>query len=135
MKEKAAAYVAAGLVSEDQSDRIMRVIEQERNFTRVVNDVAAPDPVAAASGAGVTGRLSPAQLAALLAEREAMMQTGGADAPTDQWRVYRLIVDRIQRGEYLRLIVQASAGAGKSFLLSTVFLLSLIHISEPTRPY
>ena len=31
-------------------------------------------PVAAASGAGVTGKLSPAQLAALLAEREALMQ-------------------------------------------------------------
>ena len=58
LKEKAAAYVAAGLVSEDQADRIMRVIEQERNFTRVVNDVAAaPDPVAAASGVGVTGKL------------------------------------------------------------------------------
>ena len=105
MKEKAAAYVAAGLVSEDQADRIMRVIEQERNFTRVVNDVAAaPDPVAAASGAGVTGKLRPAQLAALLAEREAMMQTGGADAaPTDQWRVYSFIVDRIQPVSYTHL--------------------------------
>ena len=127
--EKAVAYVAAGLMSEDQANRIVRVIEWERNFTRVVNDVvAASDSVAVATGDGLTGKLSPAQLAALLAERETMMQTGGTDAaPTDQWRVYQFIAGRIHRGEYLRLMVQASAGTGKSFLLSTVFLWCIVN--------
>ncbi len=127
LKEKADLYVGAGLVTQDQADRIIRVIEQERNFTRVVNDVTPPvDP--AQPAASSTGKLSAAQLRALLTERESMMQAGGTDAkPTDQWRVYKHIVGSIAQGRYLRLMVQASAGTGKSFLLSSVFLWCIVN--------
>ena len=47
---------------------------------------------------------------------------------TDQWRVFSHIIDVLAGGErYLRLLVQASAGTGKSFLLSTVFLYCIVH--------
>ena len=42
-------------------------------------------------------------------------------------RVYQYIIDCIQRGKYLRLMVQASAGTGKSFLLTTVFLWCIVN--------
>ena len=45
----------------------------------------------------------------------------------DQWRVYRYMLDCIQQGEYWRLMVQASAGTGKSFLLTTVFLWCIVN--------
>jgi len=128
LKEKAELYTAAGLVTQDQADRIMRTIEEERNYTRVVNDVggAPADPAQPVTSA--TGKLNPTQLRALLAEREAMMQNGGTGAaPTDQWRVYQHIIGSIAQGAYLRLMVQASAGTGKSFLLSSVFLWCIVN--------
>ena len=52
-----------------------------------------------------------------------------AGVETDQWRAYSRIVKTLsqRRPKPLRLLVQASAGTGKSFLLSTVFLWCLIH--------
>ena len=51
--------------------------------------------------------------------------TGGSGV-TDQFRVYQHIVQCLETGEYLRLMVQASAGTGKSFLLNTVFLFCIV---------
>ena len=75
------------------------------------------------------GRLSRAQLEAELATRERTMQQsqGGRDGPTDQWRVYSHILDALEHGPFLRLVVQASAGTGKSYLLTTVYLWCLLH--------
>ena len=56
------------------------------------------------------------------------MQEGRAEgATTDQYRVYSHIIQCIQNGQFLRLMVQASAGTGKSFLLNTVYLWCLVH--------
>ena len=38
------------------------------------------------------------------------------------WQVYRYITDELRAGHRLRLMVQASAGTGKSFLLETLYL-------------
>ena len=46
---------------------------------------------------------------------------------TDQWRVYHHVVESISEGRYLRLMVQASAGTGKSFLLESIYLWCLVH--------
>ena len=63
----------------------------------------------------------------LLHKRERQMQDGGDPSnEADQWRVYRYIIQSIEEGRYLRLMVQASAGTGKSFLLTTVFLWCLV---------
>ena len=91
---------------------MVRVIEQERGTTRTAND-AAGEAGDAASGARVSTRLSPAELAEELERREALLQQGGVDGEeTDQWRVYTHIVGKLHAGEYLRLMVQASAGTG-----------------------
>ena len=59
-----------------------------------------------------------------------MMKQGGdlLDAGvTDQYRVYSYIVSALEQRRPLRLMVQASAGTGKSFLLTTVYLWCLVH--------
>ena len=55
------------------------------------------------------------------------MQQSGRDGPTDQWRVYSHILHALEHGPFLRLVVQASAGTGKSYLLTTVYLWCLLH--------
>ena len=64
----------------------------------------------------------------LLAKREAQMREGGSDEhPTDRWQCYSCIIDKLASddGRPLRLMIQASAGTGKSFLLTTVFLCAI----------
>ena len=64
----------------------------------------------------------------LLDKRIGMMQNGRVGAGvTDQFRVYSHIIYCIEHGHFLRLMVQASAGTGKSFLLNTVYLYCLVH--------
>ena len=113
LRQKADEYVDARLLTAERASMIVRVIEQERGATRTANDAAA-DVEDAAGGARVSTRLSPAELAAELERREALLQQGGVGGEdTDQWRVFTHIVGKIAAGEYLRLMVQASAGTGK----------------------
>ena len=122
LRDKAALYENTKLLSSDHSKAVIAAIEQERNVQRLFQD---PDglPPEAAAAAEQEGRLNREQLLEELRRREANMQTGGsADAPTDQWRVYTHIVRALQEGPFLRLLVQASAGTGKSYLLTTVYL-------------
>ena len=108
MREKAYMYVDAGLVSRVRADVMLRVIEAERNWSRMINDVA-PDQDDDAAG---TARLNHTQLTKLLHDREAKLQSGAMGGETDQWRVYSFIIDHMQQSDkYLRLVVQASAGA------------------------
>ena len=58
LREKADMYVDAGLVSRARADVMLRVIEAERDWSRMINDVA-PDQDDDAAG---TGRLNHAQL-------------------------------------------------------------------------
>ena len=67
-----------------------------------------PDELAGGVAATFSSRLTPAQMVELLAKREAMMRTGAGE--TDQWRVYQHIVGCIEKGQLLRLMVQAAAG-------------------------
>ena len=72
-------------------------------------------------------RMTLEQMKIELEDRESKMKYSSTKKETDQWRVYQHIVSSIERGEYLRLMVQASAGTGKSFLLTTVYLWCIIH--------
>ena len=61
----------------------------------------------------------------LLQTREALMRrlNGREGVWTDQWRVYREIVEALTANRTpLRMFLQASAGTGKSFLLETVYI-------------
>jgi len=129
LEERAQAYVDQGLVHADMAQRVLRCIKQERDDEVLLNEGVGDGAAADASSTNVTSRLSPAQLAALLEDRIAKMKAGrvnddGTQAmgETDQYRVYKHIVHCIENGVYLRLMVQASAGTGKSFLLTTVYL-------------
>ena len=55
------------------------------------------------------------------------MRQAGKSGITDQWLVYTHIVHSLRTGTPLRLMVQASAGTGKSFLLTTVYLWCIVH--------
>ena len=122
---KAREYIAASLIDEGQALNMIRAIEAERGTASLINDNL--DEPEARGEAPPTDlpltRLSLEEMRELLHTRERQMQDGGDPAvETDQWRVYRHIVDSLQEGRYLRLMVQASAGTGKSFLLATVYL-------------
>ena len=121
LREKADEYIEAGLLTSERAATMMRVIEMERDGERLLNCIHPED--AAEQGQGrVSSRLSKADLEKELAKREAALKTGVVDGISDQWRVYQEIVNSISSGKLLRLMVQASAGTGKSFLLKTVYL-------------
>ena len=110
LREKTQEYVTAKLLPKRKADRLMRVIEQERQCIRSVNEVGS-DEDSVEEREDISRRLSMADMKKELEKREALMQVGG-DLATDQWRVYTHITNSIRLGEPLRLMVQASAGTG-----------------------
>ena len=74
--------------------------------------------------------LTEAELRDELRKRERMMQESIAPdgTVTDQWRVYSEAIAVLGSNDKpLRLVLQASAGTGKSFLLETLFLWYHLH--------
>ena len=149
IEEMADKYVEQhpDLVTNEQAKRMLDVIRAERGETATVNDAVLEDADGAAGHAGSSRRLTKAEMEALLAKRIELMKSGGGeDNPTDQWRAFSYITSRLQDdGAPLRLMVQApfllkpllvflrmaslqaSAGTGKSFLLTTVFLWCILN--------
>ena len=117
IRDKAREYEAAGLMKREQAHRMVKAIEEERILERVANGTA--DGEEDAEG-DESGAYSQEELKKLLAVREENMRSGSGDGVPDQYRVYTDITGAIERGEYLRMLVQASAGTGKSYLLSSV---------------
>ena len=103
----------------------MQVIEAERGRMRTTNEIDS-DTERPEQREQLSSRLSQPELVAELERREKMMQAGKSGI-TDQWRVYTHIVHSLRTGTPLRLMVQASAGTGKSFLLTTVYLWCIVH--------
>ena len=104
----------------------MRAIEEMRGRNRFVNELDSDAEDGREEREQASRRLSHAELVAELGRREALLQGGSTDI-TDQWRVYSHIVEAINANLPLRLLVQASAATGKSFLLTTIFLWCLVH--------
>ena len=94
---------------------------------RTVNEDIGEAGVSPAVKPSLTTRMTLEEMKTELLDRESKMKAGCVHGETDQWRVYQHIVLSIQRGEYLRLMVQASAGTGKSYLLTTVYLWCIVH--------
>ena len=122
LREKADEYVDAGLLSSQKAERIIRIIEEERQIHRVVNDTAITEETTAEveSSTGAHKKTK-AQLAGELAAREANMRKRSGvegvrndlnEGETDQWRVYQFIIRSLEANKPLRLMVQASAGTG-----------------------
>ena len=110
LREKAKEYVETNLLSRDKAENMMRVIEQERDSLRTVNEVGS-DEERPERGGDVSRRLSMAEMAKELEKREELMKKGSSDV-SDQWRVYTHIINSLRLGSPLRLMVQASAGTG-----------------------
>jgi hypothetical protein len=130
LRDKAALYVRLKMLTEEAGQWIIQNIEQERSIQRMANEIPLEaDGGGSASSIGLSARLTQEQLEAELRKREADLQRGCGDGITDQWRVYQHIVGVIASGRsYLRLMVQASAGTGKSYLLATVAVLIVFEI-------
>jgi len=123
---KADEYIKQKLMTMADAEAMVRAIEQERGMYRVGNLVDGAD-VASGEKSRISHKKSPEELAALLADREAKLQQSIDGIITDQWRVYQHIIDCLINGRLLRLMVQASAGTGKSFLMTTVMLWCIVH--------
>lgn len=119
LEDRAREYVNkhSNLVTEQQAKAILEVIRAERGESGIAND-ASLDDVAPADRAGLSHRLTREEMETLLATRIEQMRAGGSDDhPTDQYRVFTYVIEQIQNGDRpLRLMIQASAGTGKSFL-------------------
>ena len=110
LEERASEYVNAGLIDQRTANRVLKCNELERGTETHLNDGGGDEVVDAAEA---NAKLGPQALEALLKSRVEMMKAGaGGSGVTDQFRVYQHIVHCLETGEYLRLMVQASAGTG-----------------------
>ncbi len=109
--------------------RILQVIEQERGQLRITGDASSStDAPAGLDAPGISPKMSVREMERELTKRETMMRAGECPGEADQWRVYKYIIGQRQGGpKPLRLMVQASAGTGKSFLLTSVYLWCLLN--------
>ena len=125
-------YVDAALVDEQSAQIMVTAIEAERGGESVVNEHLEVGGEGGEAGDGdgrPLAKLSALQLVELLHERERLMRQGGGPdgEATDQWRVYSEIVQWLSSAKCLRMMIQASAGTGKSFLLASVYLWCVVH--------
>ena len=122
LTENAAKYVAEGHIDAKTAERVLKCIEKERGVTRLLNDGAEKLPADyTSSQISPSAAMNSAQLRRELDKRVEMMSAGGTPgSETDQFRVYSYITRRIEEDRHLRLMVQACAGSGKSFLMNTV---------------
>ena len=101
---------------------MLSAIRSERGTSGATNDAVGDDENDNVPSA--PRHLSGNELQPLLEKRVSQMREGGGDAsPTDQYRVYMHIIGQFQSGEPLRLMIQASAGTGKSYSLPPLRLL------------
>ncbi len=121
LEDKIKLYLGEGLLDEGQAEEMLKNILAERGKTPIENFMGEGGEEEAGAGAVPSGprKLTMAQMEALLAKRIELMQAGGKDCKdSDQYRVFKFIIEVLQSGKKLRLMVQASAGTGKSPCLS-----------------
>jgi hypothetical protein len=116
-------FIAEGLLTIDEADLIIQTIEAERSKQRMSNDVGGEDQPDSKARGRLSERLTQKEMNNLLTERIEMMKKTDDGSVSDQYRVYQYITGELEKGtKFLRIMVQASAGTGKSFLLTTVYL-------------
>ena len=126
LKQKADEFVAAGDLMLREAEAIIQTIELERGRSTTLVGGGAAD--SERNGERLSGRLTAEELQAELDKRIQMMKDGVPEGEvSDQSRVFDYCIEQIEKGSSnpLRLTVQASAGTGKSFLLTTLYLYCL----------
>jgi len=121
LKTKADKFIGEGLLTIDQAQLSIQTIEQERSKQRMTNEFG-EDTEDQKSRGRLSEKLTIKEMEDLLHERIEMMKECDVGV-SDQYRVFQYITNEIEKGtQFLRVMVQASAGTGKSFLLTTVYL-------------
>ena len=134
LQRKGDEYVTAGHITSKQAKEMLGIIAELSRETNVINELApsgdASTTAAAAQGELMGKRLSPEELRQELTQREANLrrptQTTGTGL-TDQWRIYSEIRSLLEGDKDAAMVIQASAGGGKSYLLEAVCLWCLVH--------
>jgi hypothetical protein len=128
--EKAEVYINAGL-ERARAEKMLEQIRAARNELVLINECLS------GSCGAITGvrqhqtsqitRLTLQQLQDELEQRKLNLRTSAmsrhptaAHRPTDQWRIFLELMHLLQCPESCEVVIQASAGAGKSYLLETV---------------
>ena len=112
LQEKAEQFVANGDLTTQMAHQIIRTIEGERGKEKLINEAGEEVDDPDDGGGRLTQRLSLAEMQAELDKRIAMMRAGAAGTGlTDQARVFDYIVQQLEQGEYLRLMLQATRQA------------------------
>jgi hypothetical protein len=126
IEEKQRAYVESGLLTEKEALAIMNAIREHRSEENPLNEPASAgsaDEDREDAGGCSSAHCKSVNLKDALRDHEEKLQAGGPEGEcTDQWRIYSEIVGCLAGGAVARMLVQASAGAGKSFLLETIGL-------------
>ena len=128
IRSKAQEYVDASLCDHHAAQVMVKTIEGERGGEHIFNERhGVTEGEGGAAGEEddrpIATKLNARQLAELLQHRESLMRGSPDGQLTDQWRVYSEIIQALASADRrLRMMVQASAGAGKSFLLTTIYI-------------
>ncbi len=131
LRAKVAEYIELGAITREHGKDVLKQIEADRGIVGEVCD-GAEGGGAEAAGAmlqrePLTKQQLRRQLEDTLAEMERNMKvTKSDDGISDQWAVFSYIVTRIDAGEWVRLVVQADAGAGKSYVLKALSIWCLL---------
>ena len=133
LESKAQEYVEAGHITSKQATEMLAIIVEQRGDTTIMNESQINDDGkgtnTAAHGEQTSKRLSTEELRTALAQREANLRRPTqitSTSSTDQWRIYAEICFSLQGDKDTAMFVQASAGAGKSYLLETICLWLLV---------
>jgi hypothetical protein len=131
LKRKLDDYIEEGQIDKEDKDNYVEIFEKMVDIHRQTNLFGGKSLATDGSKDPDDENrfLTVAELRAELESRERLMRMldGEENQQTDQWRVYCEIRDKLARcADPLRLVLQASAGTGKSFLLETVFLWSYL---------
>ena len=130
IRMKIEEYVRARAMGREQANRVVAQIETAR---RIIREANVPDDLLA-NGANDAAIAPPSQAPPTTRQLEDqlrdmernMQQTQHHHKESDQWAVYQHVTQALDNDDYLHLVVQADAGAGKSYLLKAIALQCLL---------
>ena len=97
----------------EKANVMVKTIEGERGRERLSNEPGSGEAASSTDARGrISERLTAEEMEAELEKRVEMKRAGAAgNGVTDQHRVYEYIIGELEKGEVLRLMVQASVRA------------------------
>ena len=131
LAEKVQRYKDAALLNEEEANYTLNILEQQCRAMRDTDAHAAEQTNEGAAAQQLPLHLSKDEMRRELEQREHLLRLkpaqhsesgGDENIVTDQWRLYEEARNGLKGQRPVRLLIQASAGTGKSFLLTTLYL-------------